>query len=126
MKTFFQKAWPYLAVAAFLAIFAFLYFSPENTDNRSLSQSDVQHSLGMQKEAKKFEEQEHREILWTNSLFSGMPTYQITGVTGHTWNGVAAFLYNALKLWKPTTSPTGLLFSWFMGFFIMMLCFRFH
>jgi hypothetical protein len=125
MKSLFSKSWPYLVAIIGLMVFAFFYFSPENTDGLSLPQSDVQHSLSMQREAKKFQAQEDREILWTDAMFSGMPTYQITGVTGATWNGVAKVMYQAMKMFKPTTSPTGLMFSWLLGFFIMMLCFRF-
>lgn len=126
MKSFFQRAWPYLVVAVVLAIFSFIYFLPENTEALSLPASDVQHSVSLQQEAKKYQSELGREILWTNSLFSGMPTYMISGVTGDTWNGLARFAYSALKMGKPTTSPTGLLFSWCIGFFIMMLCFRFN
>ena len=126
MKLFFQKAWPYMVVAVILAIFSFIYFLPENTEGLSLQASDVQHSVSMQQEARKYQDELGREILWTNALFSGMPTYMTSGVSGDTWNGLAKFAYGALKMGKPTTSPTGLLFSWCIGFFIMMLCFRFN
>lgn len=126
MKSMFSKAWPYILGIIGLMIFAFFYFSPENTDGMALPQSDVQHSLSMQREARKFQKQEGREILWTDAMFSGMPTYQITGVTGYTWNGLAVVAYQAMKMFKPTTSPTGLMFSWLLGFFLMMLCFKFN
>ena len=73
MKQIFNKTWPHIVVIFILALFCIFYFLPENTQNKALPQSDVQHSLSMQTEIRKFQEQENREILWTNSIFSGMP-----------------------------------------------------
>ena len=71
MKQIFGKIWPHLAVILGLAIFSIFYFLPENAENKVLPQSDVQHSLSMQTEIRKYQAEEGREILWTNSMFSG-------------------------------------------------------
>lgn len=125
MKHTFKKLWPHLAVIIGLALFCIFYFLPENAENKTLPQGDVQHSLSMQTEIRKFQESEDREILWTNSMFSGMPSYQIIGGHGNTFNQLGTFLYTSFLMGKGITSPTGLLFACCLGFYIMMLCFRF-
>lgn len=109
-----------------LALFCIFYFLPENAENKVLPQSDVQHSLSMQTEIRKYQEEEGREILWTNSMFSGMPAYQIFGGSGKTYDFVPRFVYSAMQLTKGISSPTGLLFACCIGFYTMMLCFRFN
>jgi len=126
MKQIFGKIWPHLAVILGLAIFSIFYFLPENAENKVLPQSDVQHSLSMQTEIRKYQAEEGREILWTNSMFSGMPSFQIYGGGGHTFDFVPRFVYSAMQLTKGISSPTGLLFACSIGFYMMMLCFRFN
>ena len=126
MKQIFGKIWPHLAVILGLAIFSIFYFLPENAENKVLPQSDVQHSLSMQTEIRKYQAEEGREILWTNSMFSGMPSFQIYGGGGHTFDFVPRFVYSAMQLTKGISSPTGLLFACSIGFYLMMLCFRFN
>ncbi|MBK8842796.1 MAG: hypothetical protein IPO33_08105 [Saprospiraceae bacterium] len=126
MKQIFGKIWPHLAVILGLAIFSIFYFLPENAENKVLPQSDVQHSLSMQTEIRKYQAEEGREILWTNSMFSGMPSFQIYGGGRSTFDFVPRFVYSAMQLTKGISSPTGLLFACSIGFYLMMLCFRFN
>lgn len=126
MKQIFGKIWPHMAVILGLAIFCIFYFLPENSEGKVLPQSDVQHSLSMQTEIRKYQVEEGREILWTNSMFSGMPAYQIYGGSGKTYDFVPRLVYSSMQLTKGISSPTGLLFACCAGFYMMMLCFRFN
>ena len=126
MKQLIRKIWPHLAAILGLALFCIIYFLPETAENKTLPQYDVQHSMSNQVEIKKFAQSEDREILWTNSLFGGMPTFQIYGAGGETYNGLQFVAYQTMKLFKPLTSPTGLMFACGLGFYILMLCFGFN
>ncbi|QNH61921.1 YfhO family protein [Hymenobacter sediminicola] len=66
-----------LAVLVFLAL-AVLYFSPIVFDGKTLSQHDIVQFNGGAHEAQLYREATGKEALWTNSMFSGMPTYLIS------------------------------------------------
>ncbi len=66
-----------LAVILFLALTA-AYVSPILFDNKSLVQNDILQSKGGSKEIQDYREKYGKETLWTNSMFSGMPSYLIT------------------------------------------------
>lgn len=72
-----QKLLPHLGAYLLLLLAAFLYFSPSAFQGKELPQSDNVQALGMQAEARKFEAKTGQFPLWTNSMFSGMPMYQI-------------------------------------------------
>ena len=43
-----------------------------------LDMPDIKHHKGMSKEVVDFRNEAGEEALWTNSMFSGMPAYQIS------------------------------------------------
>jgi len=47
-------------------------------DGKSIKQQDIKQSRGMSKEIVDFRHDTGKEALWTNSMFSGMPAYQIS------------------------------------------------
>ena len=57
------------------------YFSPV-LEGKKLYQSDKVNFIGMSKEIKDHRAEYGDEPLWTNSMFSGMPAYQISVVYG--------------------------------------------
>src|SRR5262245_4357050 len=64
-----------------IAIFAFvtvLFFSPMLIDNKVIEQSDILQGKGMSKEIVDFRNATGKEPLWTNSMFGGMPAFQIS------------------------------------------------
>ena len=65
-----------VAVFIFCAITLF-YFNPLLQDKK-LIQNDVDTWKGMSKEIVDYREKTGAEPLWTNSMFSGMPAYQIS------------------------------------------------
>ena len=65
-----------IAILAFILI-SFAYFFPADIEGRILFQHDTAAGAGAGQEAKEYYEQTGERTRWTNSLFSGMPTYQI-------------------------------------------------
>ncbi len=104
----------------FLAATALVFFYPDAVEGNVLMQHDIQQGLANGHEGELYREATGNTTRWTNSLFGGMPTFQIS--PSYTANGALGWLAKAYTLWLP--SPAGLLFSMMLGFFIMMLCFR--
>lgn len=65
-----------IAILAFILI-SFAYFFPADIENRILFQHDIAAGAGAGQEAKEYYEQTGERSRWTNSIFGGMPTYQI-------------------------------------------------
>src|SRR3989337_4426431 len=55
-----------------------LYFSPVVFQNKVISQQDIVQHTGMSKEIADFRNRTGEDPLWTNSMFSGMPAFQIS------------------------------------------------
>ena len=102
-KQFINKFLPHvIAISIFLIINA-IYFSPQLKGDK-LYQSDQLNYQGMSKEIRDFREETGEEALWTNSMFGGMPAYQIS--VKHT-NYVNSLKNSILKL---VPSPIGFMF----------------
>jgi len=65
-----------IAYAVFVAV-AFIFFHPYVFQNKTLQMSDNIQAAGMQAEMRKVQAETGDLPLWTNSMFGGMPTYQI-------------------------------------------------
>ena len=66
-----------IAVVAF-ALISFAYFFPADIEGRILFQHDTSAGTGAGQEAKVYKEETGKTTRWTNALFGGMPTYQIS------------------------------------------------
>lgn len=66
-----------IAILAFVAI-SYVYFFPAVTEGRILFQNDTVAGVGAGQEAKDYYEKNGERTRWTNSIFGGMPTYQIS------------------------------------------------
>ncbi|KAA9325486.1 YfhO family protein [Adhaeribacter soli] len=66
-----------VAILIFFGLTA-TYFSPVLFDKKGLPQNDILQHRGSSEEAREFRERTGEEALWTNSMFSGMPTYLIS------------------------------------------------
>lgn len=115
----FKKLLPHIiAISIFLGLSA-IYFSPLFNDY-TLKQSDVKQFQGMAKEIVDYRlMNEGKDPLWTNSMFGGMPAYQIS--VSHDSNALV-YVDRLLKLGLPT--PVGILFLAMFGFYIFALCLR--
>lgn len=106
--------------ALLLAVVAFLFFAPADFEGRVLQQADISQGIANGQEAKAYHEATGETTRWTGSLFSGMPTFQIS--PSYTSNKMLAWVQGLYTLWLP--SPANLLFGLMLGFFIMCLCMR--
>ncbi len=77
MKNFIKKNAEYVIAIAILVIIAAVYLSPMLT-GKDLSSNDGSSWLGMSKEARDYTKKTGEATGWTNSMFSGMPTYIIS------------------------------------------------
>ncbi len=113
-----KKIIPYIASVLIFIIVSLTYFSPV-LEGKQLRQSDIINYKGSVKEIEDYKALTGEEVLWTNSMFGGMPAYQIS-VYYHT--NVVPFFNKLFKLWLP--HPAGLLFVLFIGFFILLAVLR--
>ena len=110
------------SISHVIAIFIFLilsaiYFSPQLKGDK-LHQGDQIQYQGMSKEIQDFRAEYHTEPLWTNSMFGGMPAYQIS--VKHN-NLIKSLKDSILKI---IPRPIGYMFFLMVGFYILLLCFN--
>jgi hypothetical protein len=117
METY-RKYLPHAAAVVLFALITLIYFRPL-LGEKELRQEDIARHKGMSKEIADHRAQHGEEPLWTNSMFGGMPAYQISAKYPGNWLGP---IDNAMKLWLP--HPGGYLFLYCLGFFILLLCLR--
>ncbi len=75
-STFLKKAVPHIIAIVILLIIAVIYCQPA-LQGKVLNQTDIQGWRGMAQQSSEFKEQYGRYPYWTNSMFGGMPGYQI-------------------------------------------------
>jgi hypothetical protein len=103
-----------LPIGVFL-ILSIIYFLPQ-LQGKVLRQGDIVQYSGMANEQTTYLKKENREILWTNSMFGGMPMYQI-GVSVK--NNLLAQVQSLMMLYFDR--PIGYFFLGMICFYIMML-----
>lgn len=113
----FKKCLPYIGSILFFMAVSYAYFLPDLAEGKVLFQHDTQQGVGVGQEVKKFREDTGEISRWTNSLFGGMPNYQISPSYGP--SKVVSFLENCYRLWLP--SPASLIFIMMVGFFILLV-----
>ena len=122
MKIDWKKLLPYaVAIVAFVAV-AMIYCAPI-LEGKVLVQGDVNNWKGAAQEARSFYDEHGTRTWWTNSMFGGMPTYQITGSlpSGEVRNGMAKVAHLGMEGgWE----AIGIIFAYFFGFFLMLRCFK--
>jgi len=111
----FKKLIPHLVVLFLFVIISFVYFSPV-LKGKKLDMQDIKHWKGMSKEVVDFRDATGEEALWTNSMFSGMPAYQIS--VKYKGN-LIQYVAKALSLGIPR--PANILFLYLLGFYILLL-----
>jgi hypothetical protein len=116
MKFNYRQYLPHAAAIVVFAILTLVYFKPL-LSGKELRQDDIARHKGMSKEIADYRNINHSEPLWTNSMFGGMPAYQISTLYPGNWIGK---LDNVFKLFIPL--PAGYVFLYFLGFFILLLC----
>ena len=113
----FKKIWPYLAAIIIFAVVSLGYFAPDIFEGKTLFQGDTQQGIAIGHEIAQHRAETGETTRWTNSLFSGMPTYQTSPSYG-----ITKFMYfidDVMSLFLP--NPAGYLFVMLIGFFILMI-----
>ncbi|MDX2171979.1 MAG: YfhO family protein [Bacteroidota bacterium] len=116
MKFDLKKYIPHAVAILIFVIVTLIYFKPL-LSGKELRQDDISRHKGMSKEIADYRTENKSEPLWTNSMFGGMPAYQISTLYPNNW---IAKLDNVFKLFIPL--PAGYVFLYFLGFFILLLC----
>ena len=117
-----KKLLPYVVgIAVFVGI-AVVYCTPL-LEGKVLMQGDVNNWKGAAQEALSFYDEHGYSPWWTNSMFSGMPTYQITGKlkTSATYKAMETVARGGLN---GDWAIMGIIFAYFFGFFLMLRCFK--
>lgn len=115
-----SQVWGFFVSVAVMAVIAVAFFYPDNFDGSSLRQADMQQGLANGREAQLHEEATGEKALWTNALFSGMPTFQIA--PEYPSNALFTWLNDVYGLWLP--APSNLLFMMMLGMLILLYVMR--
>ncbi|MCF0204887.1 MAG: hypothetical protein HUK12_06290, partial [Muribaculaceae bacterium] len=108
-----------LVSVAVIAAISMAFFAPALSGN-VLAQSDVQQGIANSHEASLFKATTGEPTRWTNSLFSGMPTFQIQ--PSYSSARLMNWINDVYGLFLP--SPCNLLFMMMIGFFILLIALR--
>lgn len=114
------QVWGFGVSVVVLALLALAFFYPDNFEHNSLQQPDMQQGAANGHEAQVFEQQTGEKALWTNSLFGGMPTFQIA--PSYPSNSLFNWINTVYGLGLP--APSNLLFMMMFGFLILLYCLR--
>ena len=107
-----------IAIVAFIVI-SFIYFFPAITEDRILFQHDTVAGAGAGQEAKEYYERTGERTRWTNALFGGMPTYQMSPSYDST--EPLTFVQKVYHLFLP--NYVWLTFIMMLGFYILLRAF---
>lgn len=105
---------------AVIAVIAFAFFYPDASEGNQLRQHDMQQGIAIGQEAKVYAEQTGEVSRWTNSLFSGMPTFQIS--PSYPSSSLYKWINSVMSLGLP--SPSSLIAMMMVGFFILLLAMK--
>lgn len=117
MNQFFKNKnviWIALCIVVF-ALITLVYFSPVMQGKR-LKQHDIEMYKGMSQEIVDYKAQTGEQSLWTNSMFGGMPAWNI-GVPQN--SNMMTYVGRVLSVGFP--HPIGAVFISMLGFFILLL-----
>lgn len=107
-----------IAILAFIII-SFAYFFPADIEGRILFQHDIAAGAGAGQEAKEYLERTGERTRWTNSIFGGMPTYQMAPSYDSTQP--LKWVEKAYQLYLP--GYVVLAFIMMLGFYILLRAF---
>lgn len=110
-----------IAIVVFIAI-SLAYFAPAVFDGKVLYQHDTAAGRGAGEEAREYYQQTGERTRWTNSTFSGMPTYQTAPSYDST--DILVKATNVYHLWLPDN--VWYVFVYLLGFYILLRAFNFR
>ena len=111
-----------ILVVIVFAVVSFVYFMPADMDGRILFRHDAAAGKGLGHEKELFQQQTGEVTRWTNSVFGGMPTYQMS--PSYESGTVLQQAVNAYHLWLP--DYVWYVFAYLLGFYILLRAFDFR
>ena len=105
-----------VAVLAMFLVSAFL-MAPAMLEDKRLRQGDIQNNIGMSKESRDLQAKDGEVPHWTDAMFGGMPTIQITG-SG--LNTAPKLVWKSIRAAMPMEVAT--LFVAMLSAYILGLC----
>ena len=117
------KKWlPDVLAVLLFAVLAFAYFFPADIEGRILYRHDSSAGRGAGQEQVEYYQKTGERTRWTNSLFSGMPTYQLA--PSYKSADMLTQVEQAYHLWLPEN--VWFLFAYLLGFYILLRAFDFR
>ena len=117
-----KKCLPDVAAILFFVLISVAYFFVPMTRGEVLGGGDNTAAKGQGRDVQEYYEKTGDRSRWTNTVFSGMPTYQISP----SYNSTEAMskVEKAYHLWLP--QYVWYLFAYLIGFYIMLRAFDFR
>ena len=112
----FKGVLPYLAAFLLFIALSFVYFTPV-LEGKKLPQLDNSHAVAMSKELADYEKQTGEKAMWTNSMFGGMPAYQIKGDSS---KNIFSKFNKATRIGLPYET-VAIVFLYMLGFYLLLL-----
>ena len=116
-----KRILPDVVAILVFAVISFAYFCPAVTEGRILSQHDSVAGIGAGQEGKEYLERTGERTRWTNSIFGGMPTYQMA--PSYRSTDMLKTVENLYHLYLPTY--VWYVFVMLLGFYILLRAFNF-
>lgn len=116
-KTILTKFTPHIVAILLFTVISFFYFKPV-LEGKQLIGHDTESWMCMAKETIDHNETHNDVTLWTNSMFGGMPTYQISMTQPY---NLIKYVEDAIHVYPNTVYN---LMLYLIGFYILLLAFR--
>lgn len=117
-----KKCLPDVLAVLLFAVLSLAYFFPADIEGRILYRHDSSAGRGLGHEQAEYLERTGERTRWTNSAFSGMPTYQIA--PSYNSDKVLGGVGKAFHLWLPDNVCH--VFIYLLGFYILLRAFDFR
>ena len=116
-KTVLTKFAPHIAAFLLFVVISFMYFSPV-MEGKQLIGHDTESWMCMAKETLDYNATHNDVTLWTNSMFGGMPTYQISMTQPY---NLIKYVEDMIHIFPNTVYN---LMLYLIGFYILLLAFK--
>ncbi len=117
-----KRALPDVLAVLFFVVLSFAYFFPADIEDRILYRHDSSAGVGAGQEQTEYMQRTGERTRWTNSIFSGMPTYQMAPSYDST--SILSYLEKLYHLGLPEN--VWYLFVYLIGFYILLRAFDFR
>lgn len=116
-KNILRQLTPHLIAVSLFIIISFIYFKPV-LEGKQIMGHDSESWMYMAKETVDYNKNNEDVTLWTNSMFGGMPNYQISMVQP---NNLLKYVEQLILKFP---SPVFYLVLYLLGFYILLLAFK--